>query len=154
MERENNVIIEISSGGVVFRKTRAGVKILLLRKKGKKGLWVLPKGKVDQGESLEDAALREEREETGLQNIKIFKKIGKENYFFRRIWQDKKLVAKTVYYFLVESSRGKSIPQKEEGFAEAKWFSMNELLNKIAYKESKKILTKALNQLEKYYGKF
>jgi 8-oxo-dGTP pyrophosphatase MutT (NUDIX family) len=144
MSPKNKVIPEISAGGVVFRKNK-NIKILLL--KNKNGLWVLPKGKIEPGETLEKAALREVSEETGLTDLRIFHKIGKENYFYRSYNVDKSLIAKTVYYFSMINKGGIPHPQAEEGFVGSDWFSLREALKKIAFKESKNILQKAINQL-------
>ena len=68
MVRKSKAIIEISAGRVVFRKIDNKIKILLLKKKQKRKQWVLPKGKIDTGETVEKAALSEVQEETGLYN--------------------------------------------------------------------------------------
>jgi 8-oxo-dGTP pyrophosphatase MutT (NUDIX family) len=146
MVKKHKVIKEISAGGVVFRKKDDQIKILLL--KNEKGLWVLPKGKIDLEESLHQTALREVCEETGLSEIKIITQLGKEHYFYRSYSRDKNLISKTVYYFLMESKKGHSIPQAEEGFLKACWFDCREALRQINYKESREILKKAINQLE------
>lgn len=144
MLRKNKVLHEISAGGVVFRINKE-IKILLL--KNQKGLWVLPKGKIDKGENLEETALREIREETGLSDLKIIKSLGKEHYFYRAYAREKNLISKIVYYFSVENKKGNPVPQKEEGFVEACWFDCNLALKKIAYKASRKIIKRAIEKL-------
>ncbi len=144
MPRKNKVLHELSAGGVVFRRNKE-IKILLL--KNQKGLWVLPKGKIDKDENLEETALREIREETGLSDLKIIKSLGKEHYFYRAYTKEKNLISKTVYYFLVENKKGNPVPQKEEGFVKAYWFDYNLALEKIAYKASQNILKKAIEKL-------
>ena len=81
---------EISAGGVVVHKG----KVAVLRKF--RGEWVLPKGRLEEGESREKAALREVREESGLR-AEIVRYIGYVKYWYQHIEGDK--VQKTVHYY-------------------------------------------------------
>ena len=81
---------EISSGGVVVFNNA----ILLLRKFN--GDWVLPKGKVEQGEILEQAALREVSEESGVKG-QIQQYLGEIHYTYKENWDKDKLVHKTMH---------------------------------------------------------
>ena len=89
------MITEISSGGVVI----FGNALLLLRKYN--GDWVLPKGRVEEGEKLHTAALREVYEESGVK-AEITQYIGRINYHYRNIKEDK-MVSKTVHWYLMKS---------------------------------------------------
>jgi len=147
MPKKRRLIKEFSAGGVVFRRFGAQKKILLLKKKDKEDKWILPKGKIDVGETVPEAALREVQEETGLFDLKIISRLGQEHYFYRSYTPGKDLIAKWVYYFLMESRKGNPSPQREEGFVKTRWFTFKEALFKIAYKESKKIIQKAIDIL-------
>jgi len=106
--------------------------------------WTFPKGKINKWETPKDAALREIQEETGLHNLKIVCELGKIRYFYR---QEKKLIFKIVHHFLIETSDKQLYPNYE--VKEARWFTIQETLDKIGYKNNKMILKKALRKLKK-----
>lgn len=129
---------EISAGGVVYNtKTK---KLLLI--KDSYGRWSLPKGLIDKGETVEQAALREVEEETGLKNLKIIKKLGSIKYIYTLKGQK---IFKIVTFFLMETDRIRLKPQWE--IQGAKWFKPKEALEKIGYANSKSILRAALKAI-------
>ena len=139
---------EISAGGVVFKRYNNKIKILLLKTNRNK--WVLPKGKIEEGERLEKTALREVCEETGLKSLKIKDKLGKENYYYRAMWLNNQLIFKTVFYFLIENLKEEKInPQKEEGFIDGDWFNFRKAYEISAFKQTKKILNYAKERINK-----
>ena len=83
-----------SAGGVVYRRTERGVEFLLCGRTSER-LWALPKGTPEPGESLEQTALREVREETGL-GVEIERELGTIDYTFTRPAQGLRL-DKTVH---------------------------------------------------------
>src|SRR5436305_8975308 len=89
---------EYSAGGVVFRAA-PGAKDweIVAVQRARHGDWSLPKGHIEQGETQEQAALREVKEETGL-DARILHSLGEVQYFYR----DKKgaLIHKFVYHYL------------------------------------------------------
>ncbi|MFQ5950111.1 MAG: NUDIX domain-containing protein, partial [Nitrospiria bacterium] len=72
-----------SSGGVIYRPKEEGVQVILISHYNQKGrlVWCLPKGSVEAGETLQETALREVREETGTDG-RILEKIGEIQYWF------------------------------------------------------------------------
>ena len=123
---------EQSAGGVVL----LGNAILLLRKYN--GDWVLPKGKIEPGETHEEAALREVREETGVKAT-----IGKEN------WDQSRSVHKIVYWYLMKTKCMDTIPQREEGFVDAKFIHMDRVVDMARYDDEKEIIRVALKEIKK-----
>lgn len=125
-----------SAGGVVIRKTPKGFAAILLYKNSH---WVLPKGRIEKGESEEEAALREVFEETQIpvKKIKLLTRLGKLNYFVSK-------TPKTVSFFLMQTSQKNITPIFEEGFKKAEWFLLEDALNKATFPESKKIIDKAI----------
>ena len=83
----------VSSGGLIFNEEG---KILILRRKIEKN-WVLPKGKQELGETLEENALREVEEETGISNLEIDRHIGLVRYVFH--WFLSQLFSFFLYLF-------------------------------------------------------
>jgi 8-oxo-dGTP pyrophosphatase MutT (NUDIX family) len=100
---------EISAGGLVVRRGAHGFEVLVAeqldRNSGRRTLR-LPKGKVDPGETLEQAALREVREEVGLV-ARIAAPLGEVSYTFfeRRVGRQ---IAKRVHYFLMALVSGEA----------------------------------------------
>ncbi|RKD33402.1 NUDIX hydrolase [Thermohalobacter berrensis] len=131
---------EISSGGVVV----FGNAILLLRKYN--GDWVLPKGKVEEGETLRQTAAREVYEEGGVK-AKIIKYLGKIQYTFRNNRDEEELIQKTVHWFLMEAKNMECIPLKEEGFIDAKFIHVNRVVELAKYVDEKRIIEKAINEI-------
>jgi len=139
-----------SAGGVVVRRATGGVELLLL--KHESGKWMLPKGTIEPGETPEEVALREIREETGLSNVTIVADLGEERYFF--FWRSENVYYdKTVHYFLVEFLGGEPpTPQVEEGFVTAEWVTVPEALRRIKYKETREIVRRAAAVLDQIVG--
>lgn len=130
-----------SAGGVVFCRVDGAIEILLL--KHDSGKWMLPKGTIETGESPEEVARREVREETGLSHVRVVADLGEERYFF--FWRSEDTYYdKTVHYYLLEFLGGEEVtPQVEEGFVGYEWVSLAEAARRIKYKETREIVRRA-----------
>ena len=108
-----------AAGGLV---TNAKGEFLLIRRSG---LWDLPKGHQEPGEALEETALREVQEETGLKGLKLGKYIRTTDhcYFRNGEWYLKH----TWWYSMSCSCEQECIPQTEEGITEVVWVAKDEL---------------------------
>ncbi|KGF14667.1 NUDIX hydrolase [Peptostreptococcus sp. MV1] len=133
---------EQSAGGVVL----LGNAILLLRKYN--GDWVLPKGKIEPGETHEEAALREVREETGVKAT-IGKYLGEIHYTYKENWDQSRSVHKIVYWYLMKTKCMDTIPQREEGFVDAKFIHMDRVVDMARYDDEKEIIRVALKEIKK-----
>ena len=129
--------IEISAGGVVI----FGNAVLLLKKYN--GDYVLPKGKVEPGESLEETAYREVLEEAKVRARPVVY-IDKIEYSYHNSWSKDQRVYKTVHWFLMESNTIDCIPQKEEGFIEAIFVHEDKAVDMARYQDEKKIIERGL----------
>lgn len=131
----------ISAGGVVYKNR----SLLMLKKKN--GDWVLPKGRIEKGESIEQTALREVKEETNI-DAEIVDYLGLTSYSFSNFWTQHKIVNKKVSWYLMKSCTFFLIPLKSEGFVEAKFVDMLEVLSIARYKDERKVIRKAIETIE------
>ena len=104
---------EVAAGGVVTNKQG---KVLFIYRNDK---WDLPKGKLDKGESIEECALREVEEETGVKKLKIENFLKTTYHIFKR---NGKYRLKEVHWFAMKTSfEGELVGQLEEGIEKVKW---------------------------------
>jgi len=117
------------AGGIVVRKERDGLWVLLVRAKRDPTLWIFPKGHIEHGENAADAALRETREEAGIVGD-LVKPIGEPVHF------DNGRYEVSVQYFLIR-------PVKEfdetDGRAK-KWFPFDKAMDAVIYEETRELL--------------
>ena len=94
------------------------------------GIWDLPKGKIEKGESIMEAAKREVREETGLKDVKIIKYLPNTFHIYNR---NGKWYLKKTYWFLMSNNMDSDlIPQMEEDITEAIWMDIDNANKAIA----------------------
>src|SRR3954468_9119881 len=123
----DEVVRETTSGGVVFRRTKAGqVEILLIQ--DAKNRWTIPKGHVEEGEQPNQTAEREIREETGLQEMKVYDWLGKVNFRYRRTHT---LVLMTMHIYLVNGLGDTDKLQGEDWLSDIKWLPAHEAVDRI-----------------------
>ena len=103
------------------------------------GFWVLPKGTPEQGETHEQAALREVTEETGVQT-RIVGKIGSIHYGFTRQGQR---YSKEVLYYLMEPVGG-DVSLHDDEYDDARWFNLDTAAEHLVYTDEADILRRAL----------
>jgi 8-oxo-dGTP diphosphatase len=135
---------QTSAGGVIYRKNEGGLQIVLISVKNGHA-WCLPKGVVDKGESTEETALREVREETGLAG-RIIDSLGEINYWYYIKGENIKC-RKTVYFYLMEYVSGDTAGHDLE-VDEAGWFSPENALEKVSYKGDRAMIEKAIAKLQ------
>jgi 8-oxo-dGTP diphosphatase len=133
-----------AAGGVIFRIVGGHAEVALCFKRREK-IWCLPKGLIEQGETAEESALREVKEETGLKG-EIIKKIGQVKYGFFGKGQH---YFKTVHFYLLEYSEG-SMDNHDSEVDKVEWFSISKTLQILAYVNERKILRKAKNMVKKW----
>lgn len=138
---------EFSAGAVLVKSIGEQPHLAAIRPQGKKpGVWALPKGNIDPGESAAETALREAFEETGVEAT-LVEKLGDIRY--RYTWNGEP-VFKVVSFFLARAGRGR-IGEIDESMrievAEAKWLPLAEAPRLLAYKGEREMAAKASDRL-------
>lgn len=132
---------EVSAGGLVIDVS--GKNGLLIGRRdqkdatGQRILWSLPKGHIEEGETPEQAAIREVQEETGITST-IDKSLGVIDFWFMA---GGKRIHKTVHHYLFRESGGILAPQESE-VDEVAWFPLNQIIEKLAYPDEKKLISR------------
>jgi 8-oxo-dGTP pyrophosphatase MutT (NUDIX family) len=138
---------EFTAGGVVWRKnaTSGGIDILMIQDRMSR--WTIPKGHVEPGERLEQTALREVEEETGLTDMKLGEHLDKLHFFYRK---EGKLIFMTTHVYLIEAlgDTDAIVPENSEGIVDVKWFSRDEALKLIEYKDTEKLFRIGLSKIK------
>jgi 8-oxo-dGTP pyrophosphatase MutT (NUDIX family) len=134
---------EISAGGIVYRHSNQTIEVLICKDAGYHR-WILPKGLVRKHESYEETALREVREEVGVE-ARIVQALGEpEKYVYTA---RNMRVFKSVYYFLMEYVSD-SPWQRDAEMEEVKWVSLAEAIDLIAYPQTRALLKRCQTLLE------
>lgn len=113
-----------AAGGVVFNRLK---EILLIKRMGK---WDLPKGKIDAGESIEEAALREVEEECGIDKLKLVRALPSTYHTYKM--HNHRFLKITWWFEMLTETTKPLVPQTEEQITEARWFDRKKLnLNEL-----------------------
>ena len=139
---------EISAGGVLVKLIRGRPMLAAIRPGGKPaGVWALPKGNIDPGERPEETALREVREETGVEG-RLVEKLGDVKYTYTRSGGVR--VFKIVSFYLLRAGRGR-IGEIDEAMrievAEARWLPLDEAPHLLSYDGERKMAAKASERI-------
>lgn len=140
---EERVVRLVSSGGVVYRRGVGQIEVVICGRH-EPARWSLPKGTPNEGESLEETALREVREETGLDPA-LVESLGSINYWFVRP-EDKARCSKTVHFFLM-TCQGGSVAGHDPEFDEVRWVSADEAMRCLTFANEVNVLHRALAKL-------
>ena len=150
-ERSQNSNMVVSCGGVVIYRN----KVLLLYKNqgGRYVGWVLPKGNLEPGETIRQAAIREVGEEGGV-TARAQKYLGKTSYSFRSTRAEAHsevgdMLSKTVHWFLMSTNSYATKPQAEEFFADAGFYKRHEADHLLKFHDEKQIMRKAFAEYDK-----
>jgi 8-oxo-dGTP pyrophosphatase MutT (NUDIX family) len=129
---------ETSAGGVVFRIHDGSALFLLIKDSYQN--WGFPKGHLESGERAEDAAVREVREETGIDDLALRGRIETIDWYFRFRGQ---LIHKVCHFYLMETGQATTNPQQAEGITACRWVSFDDALAAISYANARKVLGRA-----------
>ena len=129
-----------SCGGVVIFRNK--VLVLYKNYKNRYEGWVLPKGTVESGESYEQTALREVKEESGV-SARIVEYLGKSQYSFSAYTE---IVEKEVHWYLMLSDSYYSKPQQEEFFLDSGYYKFYVAYHLLKFPNDKIMLQNAFNK--------
>lgn len=140
--RATQAVVETSAGGVIYRWREGAAHVLLIRDRYHH--WGFPKGHLEAGETPADAALREVAEETGLGELRLDAELQTIDWFFRFRGR---LIHKYCHFYLIESPRGDTCPQAEEGITECVWLPLEQAIASISYDNAREVLRIAARRL-------
>jgi 8-oxo-dGTP pyrophosphatase MutT (NUDIX family) len=140
-----------SAGGVLVRSIKGRAHIAVIRPRGRSNVWALPKGKIDPGETPAETAVREVREETGVDGT-VVEKLGDVRYTYTATWEGAKgeRIFKVVSFFLFTAGRGR-IGDIDEAMRievdEARWLPLDEAPRLLTHKGEREMAARAIDKL-------
>lgn len=113
------------------------------------GKWTFPKGHVEKGEDIEEAAARETLEELGLEQVRLLEYLGAIDIWFRDRFEKKgQLINKDIHYYLFEAPPGSKLyPDPDQHAYDAKWVPMSRVEKMSSYRDMVPIVKKALGHV-------
>jgi 8-oxo-dGTP pyrophosphatase MutT (NUDIX family) len=140
---------EFSAGGVLVRTIRGRPMVAAIRPQGRNRVWALPKGRIDEGETPAETAVREVREETGVEG-RIVEKLGDIRYVYTASWKGGERIFKVVSFFLLRAGRGRIGEIDDEmriEVAEARWLPLEEAPRLLTHKGEREMAAKAWEKI-------
>ena len=132
----------VSAGGVAFRRNGGLIEIVMVQTSSK-GRWQLPKGLVDPGESNEEAAAREVREEAGI-NCEIVSELETIDYWYvERHGKAPERIHKTVHFFLMRYIDG-DVADHDDEVSEARWVAGDDAKEMLAFETERSVVEKGV----------
>jgi 8-oxo-dGTP pyrophosphatase MutT (NUDIX family) len=122
-----------------------------IRPQGRERVWALPKGHIDEGETAAETAIREVREETGVEGH-LVEKLGDIRYVYTAKWEGEhgERIFKVVSFFLLRAGKGR-IGAIDDSMrvevAEARWLPLEEAPRLLSYDGERKMAAKALERI-------
>lgn len=111
----------IAAGGLVFNEQEELLMIF------RRGFWDLPKGKLDKGETIEQCAIREVEEETGIRNITVIRFISITLHEYFDTYLDENVIKESHWFHMTVKGHQILVPQTEEDISIIKWASKAQL---------------------------
>jgi 8-oxo-dGTP pyrophosphatase MutT (NUDIX family) len=141
------VVRQVSAGGVAYRRAAGSTEVAIVRV-GPKGRWQLPKGIVDEGERPEDAALREVREEAGV-DARIAAPLDVIEYWYVGNDRDGRRVRfhKFVHLYVLEYTSG-DVADHDDEVEEASWVPLAEAAGMLAFESERKAMRQAASLID------
>ena len=144
--RRLKTVRDVSAGGVAYRQGPEGVEVVLVGRH-EPGRWVLPKGTPNQGESLDQTAMREVAEETGIQ-VRLIRPLQDIQYWF--VLHGTRHY-KTVHFYLMEAIGGDTSLHDHE-YDEAVWFPIGEAQRRLSFANERLVVARAAVEIAEILG--
>ena len=136
------------AGGIVTRRSDECVEFLLLKqiRAGGEVQWVMPKGHIEKGETSEGAAIREVREEAGIEELRVVACLGEQEFQYRE--GDEVQHKKLIRWYLLQAPHGAHPMLKtEEGFIKSKWLPYKEARKQCSHDDFREWVDRAAETL-------
>ncbi|MGH8829204.1 MAG: NUDIX hydrolase, partial [Jiangellaceae bacterium] len=135
--RRLRTVHETSAGGLVVDQVQDATQAALIGRVDRRGRleWVLPKGHLEAGETWQQAAIREVREETGLDS-RVIEPLGEIDYWF--VEGDRR-IHKTVHHFVLEAVGG-TLGTDDVEVSEVAWVPIEELIGRLRYASERRLI--------------
>ncbi|HMG34393.1 MAG TPA: NUDIX hydrolase [Blastocatellia bacterium] len=133
----------VAAGGLLFRTNENGELEVLLVHRPRHNDWSFPKGKIDPNESIEEGAVREVAEETGLR-CRIIRTFGAERYQYRTPAGN--LRPKVVHYFFMEPVSGELRINSDEEIDAVRWIQVGEAGTRLSYEADRRLLEESIKK--------
>jgi 8-oxo-dGTP pyrophosphatase MutT (NUDIX family) len=116
-----------AAGGLIVRPGDAGPEVLLIFRRG---AWDLPKGKLDPGESIRECAVREVREEVGIDALEVTADAGTTVHGYP---EDGRYLVKTTHWYFMRTPERDFTPERREGIERVAWVPWAEAQDRLGY---------------------
>src|SRR3954471_7101429 len=140
--RRLTTVDETSAGGLVVDAEREQAVLIGRLDRHGRLLWSLPKGHIEDGETVEQTAVREVKEETGI-SARVLQPLGTIDYWFVA---ERRRIHKTVHHFLLEALGGE-LSDEDVEVTEVAWVPLGELDGKLAYADERRLVRRAAELL-------
>ncbi len=131
---------QVSAGGVAFRRVKSKIQIAIVSVKPSLR-WQLPKGIVDPGETPEITAVREVREEAGVETD-LLELIETVEYWYQRVQYGKRIRYHKYVHFYLLSYKSGEVSDHDHEVAESRWVSFDEAIEMLAFKSERGVVEK------------
>lgn len=138
MVKNNEVVQLTAAGGVLYQAGTFPKKVLLIKRNG---FWDLPKGKLEEGETLEECAVREVEEEVGVKNLSTEKFLCETYHTYQENGQT---YGKTTAWYSMkfENPHYDFKPQRDEGITDVKWVNIDRARSMVEFENLVMVLNK------------
>lgn len=128
----------------MYERRGRSAQVVLAARRTRRGelVWGLPKGGLDEGESEVDAAIREVREETGIEAV-VEEDLGQIRYFY--VWEGVR-VRKAVRFFLMRATGG-DVSKHDDEMEDVRWFPLATAIRRAAFRGEREVLERARDRL-------